>query len=206
MRIGDLRHRIVVQQIIATPDGHAWNDVATLWACVTGGAGGREFQTARQSRATLTDQIEIRYRPGITQDMRILHGDRVLSIAQPPIDPDGRRKRHLIFCEELASAAVSVTITRTTSTYDSATDTDSAPTTTTITGFASASAPDLEAYRQLGLTHTTAVTLFFTPDRVGALPIVGDRITWGGATVTVAQSKTFAPEGVAVSATLVCKR
>jgi SPP1 family predicted phage head-tail adaptor len=205
MRIGDLRHRIVVQQIIATPDGHAWSDVATLWACVTGGAGGREFQTARQSRATLTDQIEIRYRPGITQDMRILHGDRVLSIAQPPIDPDGRRKRHLIFCEEIA-VRLRVTFTRTTSAYDSATDTDSSPVTTSITGFASAAAADVDAYRRLGLTHTTAVSLFFSPDTVGQVPAAGDTVVWSGVAMTVAESKTFAPEGVPVSATLVCRR
>lgn len=203
--IGDLRHRVTLQQIVATSDGHTWRDVATLWASVTGGAGGREFQTARQARATLTDQIIIRHRDGITPDMRILHRDRVLSITQPPIDPDGRRRWLFLFCEEIA-LRVRVTFTRTESTYDSATDTDSSPVTTSTTGYATATEVDADAYRRLSLTHINAITLFFAPDVAGEVPLAGDTVVWGGATVTVAECKEYAPEGVAISATVVCRR
>lgn len=105
MRAGQLRHRVTVQRKVQTPDGQGgqsttWRDVASCWASIDG-RGGREFQTAKQTRATLTDEVTIRYRPGITAAMRIVHRDRVLSIAQPPMDPDGRQRELHLFCEAI---------------------------------------------------------------------------------------------------------
>lgn len=103
MRAGFLRHRVTIQALVETPDGQggksvSWSNLVTVWASVTG-RGGKEFQTAKQTRATLTDEVHMRYRAGITPDMRIVHDGRVLSIAQPPYDPDGRRRELVLFCE-----------------------------------------------------------------------------------------------------------
>lgn len=103
MRIGQRRHRVTIQQTVTSPDGQGgntklWRDVATVWASVEG-RGGREFQTARQTRATLTDEVGIRFRDDVASDMRVIHRNRVLSIVQPPMDPTGRRRDLLLFCE-----------------------------------------------------------------------------------------------------------
>jgi SPP1 family predicted phage head-tail adaptor len=106
MQIGKLRHRVIIQEKVLTPDGQggnsqSWREFATVWASVES-QGGREFQTARQTRATLTDQVVMRYRAGITSDMRIVHRGRILAIARPPMDPDGRERELLLFCEEIS--------------------------------------------------------------------------------------------------------
>jgi SPP1 family predicted phage head-tail adaptor len=104
MQAGKLRHRVTLQtealtQNTATGDTLTATDVATLWAGVTS-SGGREFYEAKRSNPELTHQVEIRYRSDIVAGMRFLFGSRVLRILAP-IDPDGRRIRLLIMCEEL---------------------------------------------------------------------------------------------------------
>lgn len=105
MKAGALRARIRIQQRAESSDGQggtalSWADVCQAWASISG-RGGREFQTAKQTRSALTDEIHIRYRPGITAAMRVVTANRVLSIAQPPYDPDGRRRELVLFCEEI---------------------------------------------------------------------------------------------------------
>ncbi|HEY4133502.1 MAG TPA: hypothetical protein VGM50_22980 [Gemmatimonadaceae bacterium] len=107
---------------------------------------------------------------------------------------------------DLAEAGSNITFTRVSSTYDSATDTSSAPTTLTIAGYAVETDGDRDTYRRLELTHETAVTLFFSPNEIDDVPLSGDTAVWAGKTVTVAERKAFAPDGVAIAATVVCRR
>lgn len=105
MQTGKLRSRVRFQSASTTPDGQggvtkSWVDQFTVWASVSG-TGGRTFQTAKQSRATLTDEVRIRYRSGITPDMRLIVGARVLKIAQPPIDVESRHREMVLLCEEI---------------------------------------------------------------------------------------------------------
>lgn len=106
---GTLNRQVTLQRAVPAGDGQGgttrtWTDVAATWAAISA-RGGKEFQTAKQTRATLTDEVRIRYRTGITADMRVVYGTRVLSIAQPPIDVDARHEQLLLLCEEIDGEA-----------------------------------------------------------------------------------------------------
>lgn len=109
MRAGQLRTRVTLQSLSTADDGqggktNTWVDVTTTWAAVSA-KGGREFQTAKQTRATLTDEVRLRYRPGITSKMRLVVGGRVLSIVGPPIDVDLRHRELILLCEAIDGEA-----------------------------------------------------------------------------------------------------
>lgn len=57
-----------------------WADLATVWAAFEP-LRSREFFEAAAANAENTVRFYIRYRPGISQEMRILHDDRVFNIS-----------------------------------------------------------------------------------------------------------------------------
>lgn len=81
-----LRHRVTLQQPALTPDtlgGYVktWEDVAELWAAIEPyEARGRERQNAGKKESRVQHRVTLRYRSGVTPDMRLLHGARALSI------------------------------------------------------------------------------------------------------------------------------
>lgn len=100
MRAGALKHRITIQQSIAGQDGYgepvkSWSDVAAVWADVRDMTG-REFLAAQAVQAGVTTKITIRYRPGVTAAMRVLHGADVYNI-QAVLGTD--RVSLLLMCE-----------------------------------------------------------------------------------------------------------
>lgn len=102
--IGDLRHRVTVQRQQKVPDGRggfvtSWVDVATVWAAVQALRPYERIQ-AQQTQTGMTHQVVIRYRTGVTADMRIVHDGRFLYLQGPPVDPDGRRRWLQLLCEE----------------------------------------------------------------------------------------------------------
>lgn len=110
MRAGQLRTRVTIQSRSQSDDGQAgttntWVDVVTVWGAVSS-KGGREFQTAKQTRATLTDEVRIRYRSDIAANMRVVVlGGPVLSIVAPPIDVDRRHRELILLCETIEGEA-----------------------------------------------------------------------------------------------------
>ena len=97
MRIGPLRHRIALQQLVAgspqqsasgAPDV-AWSTLATVWGSVEP-LSGRELVAAQQVNAEVSTWIGIRYLPGIVPTMRVVHpgdGGRVYQILAVLPDP-----------------------------------------------------------------------------------------------------------------------
>lgn len=84
MKIGKLRHRITLQECIASRDSFGaevltWVDIATVWASVSP-LSGKEYFAAHQINAEVTTKITIRYRPGVTPKMRVLFNSRCFEI------------------------------------------------------------------------------------------------------------------------------
>lgn len=104
MKIGDLRHRITLQELVTGQDEAGqpvdmWQDVATVWASVEP-LRGTEYWAAAQVQAERTVRIRIRYRPGIRPDMRVLYAGRVFNI-QSIIDPEERHRELQLMCKEV---------------------------------------------------------------------------------------------------------
>ena len=77
MNPGELRHKIKFQ--IQDLEQEVWNDVFSCWANVNP-ISGREYYQAETVNSDLTHRIRLRYRKGITPDMRILYKDRIFYI------------------------------------------------------------------------------------------------------------------------------
>lgn len=104
MKAGDLRHRITIQRLVLAPDEYGqpveyWQDVATCWAAVEP-LRGRELFVAQQAQSEVTTRVRLRYRAGITPDMRVLFGARVLEILYV-IDPEERHRELQLLCREV---------------------------------------------------------------------------------------------------------
>ncbi len=109
MRAGKLRHRIMFQR---KDDGRdqagqptiSWVDAldSPVWAGV-GAISGRERLSAAAEQSETTTLILIRYRPGITADMRIVHNPptgngEIYNIVS--IIPDPKRTQIELMCSE----------------------------------------------------------------------------------------------------------
>ena len=104
MEFSKLRHRVTIQEKAAVTDSFGaeindWMDVCTVWASVEP-LKGREFFVAQKENAETTVQIFIRYRSGISADMRILYCDRVFGI-NAIIDVEERHIELQLMCREL---------------------------------------------------------------------------------------------------------
>jgi len=106
--IGQLRHRVTLQQAVEQDDGYGgrtvtWQDVATVWAAVEPLRGDERYR-AQQVRAQLSHRVTIRYRPGVRPGMRVVYGGRLLAITAV-IDPEERHERLELLCEEEVSGS-----------------------------------------------------------------------------------------------------
>lgn len=79
MNPGELRHKIKFQIQDLEQESEVWNDVFSCWANVNP-ISGREYYQAETVNSDLTHRIRLRYRKGITPDMRILYKDRIFYI------------------------------------------------------------------------------------------------------------------------------
>lgn len=101
--IGDMRHRVVLQQVVRTSDGgggaaETWSTVAELWAAVRP-ISGDERVAADALSGQLTHEVWVRHRTGVTPSMRFLFGSRILDI-RAVIDAEGRGYRLKCLCQE----------------------------------------------------------------------------------------------------------
>lgn len=74
-----------------------WQDVATLWARVEP-IRGREWFAAAQMQSAADYRVTIRYRAGVTRDMRIVWRGEPLDIVGEPIDVNARRENIEMMC------------------------------------------------------------------------------------------------------------
>lgn len=84
IKIGDLRHRIVIERGERTSDSAGgstteWQTLAEVWAAIWSRGVGEGFSSGRVT-GTATHDIWIRYRADVRPDMRIRFGDRVFDI------------------------------------------------------------------------------------------------------------------------------
>lgn len=109
MRIGPLRHRVIVekqtQPVGRASDGAelpAWTTHATVWADVRPMEGGSEVfvQAADQRHALARHKVTMRYRTDLSVKMRVLWGVRPLDIEQIQ-DPSGKREFTVLVCREV---------------------------------------------------------------------------------------------------------
>jgi SPP1 family predicted phage head-tail adaptor len=103
---GRLRHRVTLEAMTATADGaggfsEAWNAWNTVWAAVEP-LEGTERLRAMQTGADVTHRVTIRFLPGVTSRLRVLHNGRVLHVVSPPIDHEERRQWLVLMCHEEA--------------------------------------------------------------------------------------------------------
>jgi len=104
MRIGRLRHRVIIQQVAESQDStgaplETWGTFAEVWAGVEP-LRGREFFASKQIQADVTTRIRIRYLAGVTPKMRVLWGSRVYLI-DSVIDPEERHVEMQLMAREL---------------------------------------------------------------------------------------------------------
>jgi SPP1 family predicted phage head-tail adaptor len=99
MRIGKLRHRVTLEAPGQTQDPNTgemtpgWQPVATVWASVEP-LSARDFIAAQASQSEITARIVMRYREGITPEMRAVHRGRPYKIHG--VLPDAGSGRHYL--------------------------------------------------------------------------------------------------------------
>jgi len=104
VRAGELRHRVTIQQKSVVRDTYGeedvtWTDVATVWGSVEP-LQGREFIEAKQTQAEITTRIRIRYRSGISPEMRAVWDGHTYDL-EAVIDVGGRKRELHLMCTEV---------------------------------------------------------------------------------------------------------
>lgn len=91
MKLGRMRHLIEIQRRALVQDpatgemvGQAWVKFAKVYSSIEP-LSTREFVEAQANQSEFTARIVIRYRPGVLDTMRVLHGDTVYAIKGPPL-------------------------------------------------------------------------------------------------------------------------
>jgi len=100
---GELNKRITLQAKSVEDNSiggytETWNDLATVWASVEP-LQGKELLQAQQMNSVVSTKIKIRYRKGITSDMRISYGGKYYNIKGNPINPGMRNEELHLMCE-----------------------------------------------------------------------------------------------------------
>jgi SPP1 family predicted phage head-tail adaptor len=106
MKITDFRHRISLQQKLITKDPEGipienWQNISTIWAAVEPLRGREYFQAAAVQSQNMI-RFTIRYRKGITSEIRILYDSKLYDI-QSIIDVEGRHQQLELMAKEVTS-------------------------------------------------------------------------------------------------------
>ena len=109
MEGGKLNKRITVQRYTGECDAYgdpsygvaaSWTDVCAVWADIEP-LSSREWMALQQMQGEVTAKVRIRYRSGITSDMRIKHGCRIYQIIGPGVDMGGRGQWLQLYVREV---------------------------------------------------------------------------------------------------------
>jgi SPP1 family predicted phage head-tail adaptor len=109
MRAGKLRKRVVIQS--KTPaqaaDGqpvYTWGTYATVWASIEPATGREYLESTTQAQAVM-HKVTIRYRDGITPEMRLAFTDRESSTRyfdiEAVLEPEIYGKELQLMCREM---------------------------------------------------------------------------------------------------------
>ncbi len=103
IRAGQLRHSIEIQRRHTATDNMSdaseeWVTVVKPVAASIEPLSGRELYASQQHNSEITVRIRIRYRPGITADMRVVHGGVIYPIVYPPINPNMKNAELHLMC------------------------------------------------------------------------------------------------------------
>lgn len=84
MQAGKLDQRVTIERYTTTENDwgepiNTWAPLATVWAAVEP-LNGREYIAAQAAMAETTARIRMRYRPGITQQDRVIHEGKIYGI------------------------------------------------------------------------------------------------------------------------------
>src|SRR5689334_11747542 len=84
VNFGDLRHRVTIQQPTYTTNNlgervPGWSMIGRAWVALNPVIG-REVELARTFAATVTHKITMRYRAGLTPNLRLVLGSRIFAI------------------------------------------------------------------------------------------------------------------------------
>ena len=96
---GKLNKRITFQLQDLDLEDEDWKDIATTWASINP-ISGKEYYSAETINSDLTHKIRLRYRKGITPDMRILYNGRIFYIVSV-INEFERNSILQLMCREL---------------------------------------------------------------------------------------------------------
>lgn len=101
--IGDMRLLASLEAAARTPDEGggatlAWTQLAQVWCAIRPRSGAEDLASDRLV-PTLRHDVWMRWRDGVSADMRLTLGARVLAITAV-MDPDGRRQFLRLACEE----------------------------------------------------------------------------------------------------------
>ena len=104
MRIGALRHWVVIQQLTRSLDAggntvEAWTDFASVYAEVAP-LSAREFVAGQAVQSGVDTRITIRYLAGVRPTMRILHDGRLFNIQGGLSDTASGREYLTLPCSE----------------------------------------------------------------------------------------------------------
>lgn len=111
LKAGNLRHRIALQRKQQTQNPQTgamvttWVTEATVPAAVEP-LSAREFIAAQAVQSDVSVRIRVRYRPGITSAMRLLHDGKVYNITGVLADKDSGREYLTLPCSELPHDAI----------------------------------------------------------------------------------------------------
>lgn len=104
MKAGKLKHLVTIQtpQKTQTASGDTattWIDFDQVYAEVIPMNGVHDWH-ADTMNPDITHRVRIRYLSGLTADMRILHGSRILQIEVPPANHEELGKEIFLLCVE----------------------------------------------------------------------------------------------------------
>ena len=104
MRAGWLRHRVEILEKVVSRDSFgaevvSWATAAVVWASVEP-IRGREYIEAKQGQVEVSHRVVMRWREGVSAEMRLrIAGGRMLEI-ESVIDPVERGERLELMCRE----------------------------------------------------------------------------------------------------------
>ena len=103
VQAGRLRYRVTLEQRLVSRDSaggvvDSWATFASNVPAALEALSGREFFSARQIESTIDTVISIRWRPGVLQTMRVLHGSDVYDINAVLPDAETGKKVLTLMC------------------------------------------------------------------------------------------------------------
>lgn len=103
VQAGRFRHRVTIQRRTTGRDDaggivDTWTDHLTGVPAIIEPASGQEYFIARQIASTMDTSITIRWRPGIDETMRVLHGTDTFDINSVLPDSDTGRETLSLIC------------------------------------------------------------------------------------------------------------